>query len=142
MQYSNYFLFYINCNPYNEDHLSIAHNFIVKNHALYKKLLGETLYVQKADSDSIISSIHFAVLAKDVEERKKIIRALEENGIETRIFSAGNLGLHPFWFNRYGKTSFPMADRIYSCGFFLPNHPSLKLEDIEFISRVVLNSIK
>jgi len=113
-----------------------------ENHALYKKLLEGHLYFQKAPDDSVICSISFGALAKDMEERRKIVKALEDNGIETRIFSAGNLGLHPFWVNRYGKASFPMADKIHYCGFFLPNNPSLKLEDIEFISKVVLDSIK
>ncbi len=111
-----------------------------ENHKLYRKLLGGHLYTQTWDPQSVICSIHFGALAKDVEERKRIVRALEDNGIETRIFSAGNLGLHPFWANRYGKTSFPMADRIHYTGFFLPNNPSLKLADVEFISQVVLNS--
>ncbi|HRI38777.1 MAG TPA: hypothetical protein PLO50_09490, partial [Nitrospira sp.] len=58
----------------------------------------------------------------------------------TRIFSAGNLGLHPFWMNRYGAASFPVADRIHHCGFFLPNHPSLSEEDIATISTIVLEA--
>lgn len=113
-----------------------------ENHAKYKEIFGDALYYQKYDSSSVICSIHFGALAKDNEERKKIVAALVENGIETRIFSAGNLGLHPFWFNRYGVSSFPMADRVHHCGFFLPNHPSLKTDDIEFISKIVLNSIR
>ncbi len=113
-----------------------------ENHALYKNLLGGHFYFQKAPDDSVVCSISFGALAKDIEERRKIIKALEENCIETRIFSAGNLGLHPFWINRYGKFSSPMADRVHYSGFFLPNNPSLKSEDIEFISKVVLDSIK
>ena len=113
-----------------------------ENHNLYKKLFGERLYFQKAPPDSVICSIHFGALAKDIDERRKIVEALGENGVETRIFSAGNLGLHPFWFERYGKASFPMADRIHHTGLFLPNNPSLKPEDIEFIAKVVLNSVK
>ncbi len=113
-----------------------------ENHALYKKFFGDRIYYQKAPDNSVVCSIHFGALAKDIEERRKIVKALEDNGIETRIFSAGNLGLHPFWFERYGKASFPMADSIHYSGFFLPNNPSLKPEDIEFISNVVLDSIK
>jgi CDP-6-deoxy-D-xylo-4-hexulose-3-dehydrase len=112
-----------------------------ENHELYKKIFGDNLYYQKADENSVVSSIHFGALAKSTIERKAIVKALEDNGIETRIFSAGNLGLHPFWYERYGKASFPMADRIHHTGFFLPNHPSLKPKDIEFIANVVLKVI-
>ncbi len=111
-----------------------------ENHSLYKKIFGDRFCFQKYDADSTICSIHFGTLAKDTEERRKIVRALEEEGIETRIFSAGNLGLHPFWANRYGESSFPMADRIHHSGFFLPNNPSLQLKDIEYIANVVLKS--
>jgi len=111
------------------------------NHALYTQLLGGRFVSQKPPAGSVICSIHFGMLAKDGAERKKIVQALEENGIETRIFSAGNLGLHPFWFNRYGKFSAPMADRIHYNGLFLPNHPSLTEDDIRFIADVVLKSV-
>jgi len=112
-----------------------------ENHLLYKKIFRDRFYFQKYDPDSMICSIHFGMLAKDVEERRAIVRALEDSGIETRIFSAGNLGLHPFWFNRYGKFSAPMADRIHFSGLFLPNNPSLKPADIECIAAVVLKSV-
>lgn len=112
-----------------------------ENHARYKELLGERFYTQKYDDQTTICSISFGCLAKDGAERKKIVSALEDNGIETRIFSAGNLGQHPFWANRYGVFSSPMADRIHHTGFFLPNNPLLSLEDISFISKVVLDSI-
>lgn len=113
------------------------------HHILYQKYLGEYFDTQRwEDSKAVVASISFGVVAKDTEQRRAIVRALEESQIETRIFSAGNLGLHPFWYNRYGKASFPMADRIHHAGFFLPNHPSLRPEDVTFISQVVLDAIK
>ncbi|MBI2118336.1 MAG: DegT/DnrJ/EryC1/StrS family aminotransferase [Elusimicrobia bacterium] len=112
-----------------------------ENHLRYKQHLGGKFYIQKPEVGSIICSIHFGLLAKDAKQRRSIVKALVKNGIETRIFSAGNLGLHPFWFNRYGKASFPMADRIHHCGLFLPNNPSLKLNDVDFISNIVLKAI-
>ncbi len=113
-----------------------------ENHMLYRKYLGDQFYVQKwEDPDAIISSISYGIVAESTNQRRAIVKALNENSIETRIFSAGNLGLHPFWFNRFGKASFPLADRIHHAGFFLPNHPSLKAEDITFISQVVQEAV-
>ncbi len=109
-----------------------------ENHELYRGLLGDYVYTQNYDKDSVVSSIHFAILAKDSTERDKIATSLKENGIETRLYSAGNLGLHPFWYDNYGKFQAPMATRIYDCGLFLPNNPSLEPKDIELISNVVL----
>lgn len=113
-----------------------------ENHLLYQKYLGNHFYTQRwENSKATISSISFGAVAKNGDERRTIVRSLVENGIETRIFSAGNLGLHPFWFNRYGKASFPVADRIHTCGFFLPNHPSFRADDITRIAQAVLESI-
>lgn len=113
-----------------------------ENHAHYAKLLGEKFVSQKAVSGSAICSIHFGMLAKDTDERRKIVKALEDNGIETRIFSAGNVGLHPFWYEKYGEFHARVADKIHHNGLFLPNHPSLKPEDIEFIASVVLAAVE
>ena len=67
----------------------------------------------------------------------KIIKALDAHNIETRLFSAGNLGLHPFWYMQYGKFHDSVADRVHECGFFLPNNESLEEKDINFICDVV-----
>jgi CDP-6-deoxy-D-xylo-4-hexulose-3-dehydrase len=111
-----------------------------ENHARYMKHLGDRFYVQRCEPGCQIASIHFGLVAQSVEQRRSIVNALVQNGIETRIFSAGNLGLHPFWYSRYGKASFPVADRIHHCGLFLPNHHSLSLETVDFIARVVLEA--
>lgn len=110
-----------------------------ENHMQYKKRLGEKFRIQRwQDPDSLISSISFCAIAENPEQRNAIATALTENGIETRLYTAGNLGLHPFWSNRYGQAHFKTADQLHASGFFLPNHPSLKKEDVEFISQVVL----
>ncbi len=112
-----------------------------ENHILYKKYLEGKFYIQQCGPSSQVCSISFGLITKDTDQRRSIVNALVDNGIETRIFSAGNLGLHPFWFNRYGKKSFPVADKIHYWGLFLPNNPSLSPEDIEFISQVVLKAM-
>lgn len=113
-----------------------------ENHARYVSHLSGKLYFQRTPHpDTKICSISCGALAENTEQRRQIVSALVKNGIETRIFSAGNLGLHPFWYEKYGRASFPMADRIHHCGFFLPNHPTLTIQQVDFISEVVLSAI-
>jgi len=111
------------------------------NHAHYKKLLEGHIGMQTYSSDDTVCSIHFCGLAKNGAEREIIVRALEEAGIETRLFTAGNLGRHPFWADIQGEARFKTADKLYDTGFFLPNHPLLTEEDVAYIARVVVQSI-
>ena len=87
--------------------------------------------------DNIPVSISFGALARDTEHRKQIVTRLVNAGVETRIFSAGNLGRHPFWTEKYGVFEDEMSDQIHSCGFFLPNYPELTYEDIDTICQIV-----
>jgi len=109
-----------------------------ENHLLYTELLGDSFEHQIYGNDKP-ASISFALLAESGEHRKEIVSRLVDNGIETRIFSAGNIGLHPFWKERYGEFHGKVADRIHSRGFYLPNYPELTEEDINFISGVCKN---
>ena len=83
-------------------------------------------------------SISFGALAENNVHRKEIVQRLVSEGIETRIFSAGNLGLHPFWVDLYGPFNDKVSNEIHSSGFFLPNYPELTGEEIDFISDVVV----
>lgn len=119
------------------DHISkIRH----RNHMLYFKFLKHVGF-QKIHPGSWPCSISFGALARDSAHRNRIVKELDRYHIETRLFSAGNLGLHPFWFERYGKFHHPVSNKVHSCGFFLPNNESLTPKDIKFICSVV-NSIK
>ena len=109
-----------------------------ENHLLYAKLLEDSFEIQKYGNDKP-ASISFAIVAKDGKERNRIVGRLTENGIETRIFSAGNIGLHPFWKERYGEFHGKVADKIHSRGVYLPNYPELTEEDINFISDVTIS---
>jgi len=107
-----------------------------RNHLLYaKKLQG---YVEFQDwGVEYPVSISFGALANSTQHRKEIVSRLVENGIETRIFSAGNLGRHPFWIDLYNEFADFQSDAIHSRGFFVPNYPELTEEEIEFICNVI-----
>ena len=107
-----------------------------ENHLLYGKLLESYVdYQQWGDNYPV--SISFGALAKNNQHRREIVTRLVQNGVETRLFSAGNLGRHPFWTDRYGIFEDEMSDKIHSCGFFLPNYPELTVEEIKYICSVV-----
>ncbi len=107
-----------------------------ENHRTYTENLRSVEF-QKCPEKGIPCSISLGALAKNTQHRKNIVEALDKEEIETRLFSAGNLGLHPFWSKKYGEFHHEVSDRIHNCGFFLPNNESLKKEDILFISEVV-----
>jgi len=107
-----------------------------KNHLRYAKNLEGYVEFQEW-GDDIPVSISFGALASSTEDRKEIVTRLVENGIETRIYSAGNLGRHPFWVKEYGVFHDEMSDKIHERGFFLPNYPEMSDEDIDFICNVV-----
>jgi len=111
-----------------------------RNHTQYLERLGAHFYVQRSPAGSQVASISVGLIADSRDQRRHIVKNLARHGIETRIFSAGNLGLHPFWTSRYGVASFPVADRIHHCGFFLPNHAGLTPDDIASISQAVMEA--
>ncbi len=111
-----------------------------RNHLVYAANL-KTVDFQKWDKNGWPCSISFGAIAKSAVHRNTIVKKLDERGIETRLFSAGNLGLHPFWFEKYGKFHHPVSDMVHDRGFFLPNNESLAEKDIRFVSSVV-NEVK
>ena len=107
-----------------------------ENHCLYaEKLEGHVEFQKWGDNTPV--SISFGAIADSTDHRREIVERLVANGIETRIFSAGNLGLHPFWVDLYGEFNDEMSNRIHSRGFFVPNYPEMSSEDIDFICSIV-----
>lgn len=110
------------------------------NHLLYMNNLKNVTF-QKLEKYSSPCSIHFCAVAKSKKHRKKIVENLYKHGIETRLFTAANLGRHPFWYDSYEKFSHPVSDKLYERGFFLPNNESINEEHVLYICNVV-NEVK
>ncbi len=112
------------------------------NHLVYQKELAGVVEFAPGLPGDTISSISFCAVARSSAERKKIVTELDKNKIDTRIFTAGNLGCHPFWFERFGKFSAPVADWLNQGGFFLPNNQTLDRPEIEWICGIVRDAAK
>ena len=111
-----------------------------ENHLFYAEQLKDHVKFQKWGDNTPVS-ISFGALANNSQHRREIVSRLVESGIETRIFSAGNLGLHPFWTDLYDKFDDKVSNKIHSCGFFLPNYPELTLNEIEYICSIVKSNV-
>ena len=119
------------------DNLNNTINIRTRNHRIYQKELAATCWFAGGLDGDLISSISFCAVAESSAERKKIVKALDDQKIDTRLFTAGNLGRHPFWARRFGMFSAPVADRLFQGGFFLPNNQSLKPHNVQQICDVV-----
>ncbi len=111
----------------------------IDNHKRYQeRFSGSSDFHIPANDAADICSISFVALASSGEHRDRVGVALGEHGIETRPLSGGSMGRQPFWVDRKGIGSFPVADRVHETSFMLPNHPYLSLADVDHIADVVL----
>jgi CDP-4-dehydro-6-deoxyglucose reductase, E1 len=111
-----------------------------RNHALYQARFrdAEGFLVQR-NPRAEICSIAFAALAASTAHRDAIGRALGARNVETRPLGGGNMSRQPYWAERHGTTVFPMADRVHTTSFQLPNHAYLDVDDVHAICDVVLS---
>jgi CDP-6-deoxy-D-xylo-4-hexulose-3-dehydrase len=111
----------------------------VQNQQVYeRRFAGMGDYHVPSNPHGVTCSISFVALASSPEHRDRVGQALSAAGIETRPLGGGSMGRQPFWSDRYGVQSFPIADAIHKRSFMLPNNPDLSVEDIETICDVVL----
>lgn len=110
----------------------------VEIHRRYQEHFLDAGWYCQTNARAVISSISFAALAHSPGHRDRVAASLRVNQIETRPLGGGNMSRQPFWESRFGTTVFPVADRIHTTAFQLPNHPQLSLSDIDFISNTAL----
>ncbi len=111
----------------------------VENHKLYQERMRDGGLHCQTNDRATICSISFSALARSVQGRDRIAARLRANQIETRPLGGGNMSRQPFWSDRYGTNRLPVADRIHTTAFQLPNHPLLAAEDVNFICDTVLS---
>ena len=112
----------------------------IENHKVYQaRFLDAPGFHCQQNEKAVICSISFAALAETLDHRERAANALKKNNIETRPLGGGNMSRQPFWMDRHGTTVFPVADRVHTTGFQLPNHPLLSPDDINYICDTVLS---
>merc|ERR1712146_282264 len=70
-------------------------------------------------------------------DRKGVLRFLESNDVQIRVFFAGNITRHPAY--RHYLQAFPGADRVMKEGFLIGAHHGLELEDIDRVTDLLID---
>ena len=96
-----------------------------RNFQIYKREL-DCFFCQQSDA-AFVSSFAYGTL---VENRLDVYKHLQANNIDSRPLICGNIGRHPFWLEKHGRVSLPVADRVHDNGIYLPNHANLDENDI------------
>jgi len=111
----------------------------IENQRVYERRFATASdYHVPSNPRGVTCSISFVALASSAQQRDRVGETLVAAGIETRPLGGGSMGRQPFWSDRYGARSFPVADAIHERSFMLPNNPDLSTQDIEAICDVVL----
>lgn len=67
------------------------------------------------------SSFSFPFICKSKEDKQKLLKILDDMGVETRPVVAGNLLIHPFLEKWKDSAEVPNAVRLNECGLYIGN---------------------
>ena len=119
------------------DKLGEYSNVRFRNFKRYREKLNDISEINiRLGEQDVVSNLGFPVVSF---KRKEIIEGLRENEIEIRPLIAGNIVRQPFWKDK--SHLLPNCDIIHDYGFYLPNHQSLSLGDVDFICDIIINTI-
>lgn len=111
-------------------------SFLLKRRQLIERYLSNlqgTNYVLPDDSIKP-NWLAMPIMSKN---RLKLLRYLEENGVQTRVTFAGNITRHPAY-RRYLQ-EFKNADQVMAEGFMLGAHHGMSLEDVDYVCSLLIN---
>lgn len=123
------------------------HNF----ERLYNALtdLQDKFILPEACSNSKPSWFGFLLTCREGVDRVKVVKYLEEHGVQTRNLFAGNLIKHPC-FDEMRKTgkgyrvigSLENADRIMRDTFWIGVYPGMTDEKIDYMAKVIKEAVR
>ena len=123
------------------------HNFARLRAALAD--MEEFFILPEATENTAPSWFGFLLTCREGIERAKIVRYIEEHGIQTRMLFAGNLTKHPCFdeMRRTGEGyriagALTETDRIMNDTFWLGVYPGLTDEKIDYMAQVVKAAVR
>ncbi len=116
--------------------ISVVRN---KNYNIYNELIKNPYWMPLNREDCFISNFAYPVIHPN---RDKIVQSLINNDIEVRPLICGSMGSQPFYVKKYGELKLKNCSIVDVNGFYIPNHPLLEKEEIEFISKTIMEHVQ
>ena len=110
-----------------------------RNFHLYQKIINNDYWKPKSQVESFISNFAYPIIHP---KRNKIVKELQKRDVEVRPMICGSMGTQPFYVKKYGKLELPNVSIIDKYGFYVPNHPYMTYNLIEYISEIINEVIK
>ncbi len=112
-----------------------------ENFHIFKKLLSDKVWFPKETEGSYTASFCIPIITDSYYKKEKLIKLLVENNVECRPLICGSMGTQPFYVDRYGRDDKKNAGLIDAYGIYVPNHPQLTEEEINFMCKLILDAI-
>ena len=105
-----------------------------KNFKLYQDGLKEQTWKVKEPDNSFVSNFAYPIITTNI---KYLVEKLKENNIDCRPLICGSIQEHPFWYEKYSKSSLPIAENVHLYGLYVPNNHQITEEEINRIITIV-----
>ena len=112
-----------------------------KNFKYFKEKLSHYTWFPKEVEGSFTASFCIPIIAKDKDEKNRIVEELVNNNIECRPLICGSMGTQPFYIKKYGRKELENVSILDSCGLYVPNHPSLTSDEINRICDCIIKVV-
>jgi CDP-6-deoxy-D-xylo-4-hexulose-3-dehydrase len=103
-----------------------------ENLVLYDKLIINNYW--KIKINDFVSCFAYPIIHPN---RNKIIEDLINNKIDCRPLICGSISRQPFYYEKFGKQKFKLADEVHDFGLYIPNNPDMTIEEISFICEII-----
>lgn len=77
------------------------------------------------------------VICETFEQKTKLVNYLENNGIQTRNYFAGNILMHPAYTHLESWKNYPNATNVLGNVFFLGSSPTLTQDNLDYLKEIV-----
>lgn len=108
------------------------------NYEIYQNFIKNDYWKIKDFENCKISNFAYPIIHPNI---KKIVKALDDGGVDCRPLVCGSIGSQPYWIKQYGKQSFEFADIVDKFGLYVPNNPDLTNSEVMYICNIINKNI-